>query len=171
MELSIKDFMAPTANMKSKSLVPHGFTRHHAHWTASFILHSSSHINQPQPTNNTTVYSTQSRYQIASKMNLYHALALVSLQFVAVRSFTSPGQQANINTIKATRSQRTVLYAGIGEAELKSELAKYLKKREDAGADEVAKSWVVVCNNVYINAFILSIYAVSVSWTTFITGK
>lgn len=73
-------------------------------------------------------------------MNLYHSLALVSLQFAAVRSFSSPGQQANINTIKATRSQRTVLYAGIGEAELKSELAKYLKKREDAGADEVAKS-------------------------------
>lgn len=72
-------------------------------------------------------------------MRLHHLLALATLQIVIVRSFTSPwlNVRKNINT---HRFKNTILLAEIGEAELKSELTKYLEKRKEAGADEAAKA-------------------------------
>ncbi|KAL3767390.1 hypothetical protein ACHAWO_010409 [Cyclotella atomus] len=69
-------------------------------------------------------------------MLFYQVLALASLHAVDVRAF-SPVHRSNINP-----RPHSLLFAAIGEAELKAELAEYLKKREEVKADEVAKAEV-----------------------------
>ena len=92
-------------------------------------------------------------------VNHHHvAIALASLQIAAVQSFSPPSTnnahprhwvQTNvlhrsniINRYHIPHSQKhaTALFAEMGETELKTELAEYLRKREAANADEAAKA-------------------------------
>jgi hypothetical protein len=65
-------------------------------------------------------------------MRLYQVIALISL-VADVWAFLSP--HSNVNT-----RPHSLLLAAIDEAELKAELTEYLKKREEANADEIAKA-------------------------------
>jgi hypothetical protein len=77
-------------------------------------------------------------------MHLFRLLALTALHAIAVRSFSPPASnqlhRCKPNAIIHRRSQSTLLFAEMSEAELKTELSKYLKKREDVMADEAAKA-------------------------------
>ena len=69
-------------------------------------------------------------YQISTLLLLLHA-------FVA-QSFSPPTHEHGGKYI--SRHAATKLFAEISEAKLKQELAAYLKKRQEASADEAAKA-------------------------------
>ena len=77
-------------------------------------------------------------------MRLLHSFSMGSLLVVAVQSFSTPSSHYLSNCLlpnnRVPRLQTTALFAELSEAQLKTELSEYLKKREEVRADEVAKA-------------------------------
>ncbi len=81
-----------------------------------------------------------------TKRPKFIAFVLVNLQFTTTASFQT--KTSSSFTVPSCLSSRrsyhgpTLLFAAkdMDETELKSKLAEYLKKREESGADDLAKS-------------------------------
>lgn len=77
-------------------------------------------------------------------MRLLHSFWMGSLLVVDVQSFSTPSSHYLWNGLfpnkRVPRLQTTALFAELSEAQLKTELSEYLKKREEVRADEVAKA-------------------------------